>query len=63
MRDIKSELQKELGDLSAKVNNLDGFIGGIYFDKLSIVQQSLLIVQKDAMETYQTCLYERIKNL
>lgn len=63
MRDIKSELNKELEDLLDKKMNLSAFIGTEIFNKLSSVQKSLLVVQKDSMETYATCLYERINNL
>tara|TARA_R110000851_G_C12665302_1_gene521914 strand:- start:302 stop:493 length:192 start_codon:yes stop_codon:yes gene_type:complete len=63
MRDIKSELNKELEDLLDKKMNLSAFIGTEIFNKLPTVQKSLLVVQKDSMETYATCLYERINNL
>lgn len=63
MLELKKRLNKELVELLAKKGNLEAFIGTKKYHELSEVQRSLLIVQKDAMETYASCLYQRIHNL
>lgn len=63
VRNIKAELQVELNELLDKKSKLETFIGTKVYDQLPQVQRSLLIIQKDAMETYATCLYERKENL
>ena len=63
MKDIKNILNDELRELLKRKNNLAAFIGTEPFYDLSQGQRSLLIVQRDAMETYATCLYERTLNL
>lgn len=62
-RNIKLELQKELDELLDKKNKLENFIGSIPYHNLPPIQRSLLVIQKDAMETYATCLYERKESL
>lgn len=60
---IEQKLANEFKELQAKIMNLDGFIGCVDYDELNDVQQTLLIAQLKAMETYASILEMRINHL
>lgn len=60
---IEQKLANEFKELQAKIMNLDGFIGCVDYDELNDVQQTLLIAQLKAMETYASILEMRIHHL
>lgn len=63
MDEFKIRLKKEFEELKDKISKLESFINSKKIDTVIQIQKSLLIVQLDAMQTYATCLYERINNL
>jgi hypothetical protein len=60
---IEQKLANEFKELQAKIMNLHGFIGCVDYDELNDVQQTLLIAQLKAMETYASILEMRIHHL
>ena len=58
--DARKRVEAELGDVSARIKALGAFLYSQSFNALSDVQRSLLIVQKDAMETYRSVLLQRL---
>jgi len=52
----------ELIEIEEKIENLENIFGTEKFNELSLIQKTLLIVQKNAMETYASCLNERLNN-
>jgi hypothetical protein len=56
------KVSNELIELEEKIEYLENIFGTEKFHELSSIQKTLLIVQKDAMETYATCLNERLNN-
>ena len=58
----RKKVANEYIKLSEKIENPENFFGTAKFNALSDTQKVLLIVQKDAMETYATCLNERLNN-
>ena len=62
--DFKERLEIERYELQDKLKNLQNFIArNEKFHELSEIQQSLLVVQSKAMDTYYQCLVRRINNL
>jgi hypothetical protein len=53
-------LLKERNELEDRSKKLEAFINGEKFATIETIQQSLLVVQLQAMKTYLRCLYERI---
>lgn len=60
---FKEKLQKEFEELQEKKSKLESFVNSDKINTVTSIQKSLLIVQLDAMNTYATCLYERLQNL
>lgn len=54
-------LKKEQLDLQSKIAKLGDFLTSNNFDKIPELQQSLLLVQLKAMETYNKCLVQRMR--
>lgn len=64
MEDFKSRLKKEFNELLEKTHKLDSFIEtNKDFMKLSDIDRSLLVVQKDIMSSYLGVLTERLRLL
>lgn len=63
MEDFHVRLLQELNDLLAKKTKLHEFLISEKVKNLKHIQQSLLWVQLTAMDTYATCLQERINDL
>lgn len=63
IKEIKNKLEVELDELDTKIFNLEKFLSGDYLNTLPQIQISLLIIQRDAMVTYRTCLDQRINTL
>jgi len=61
MSSVKERLQVEYSDLGNKIELLENFIGSEKFENVSPVQQTLLIIQLDAMKTYRQVLSHRIQ--
>lgn len=60
---FKDRLQKEFEELQEKKSKLESFVNSNKINTVTPIQKSLLVVQLDAMNTYATCLYERLQNL
>lgn len=60
---FKERLQKEFEELQERKSKLESFVNSDKINTVTPIQKSLLIVQLDAMNTYTTCLYERLQNL
>lgn len=60
MSDFKERLLIEIKELVEKKDKLHDFIGSKSYNELSSTQKALLSVQHDAMQTYVTCLGERL---
>jgi hypothetical protein len=56
------KVSDEIIELEEKIENLENIFGTEKFNELSLIQKTLLIVQKNAMETYASCLNERLNN-
>lgn len=63
MSDFKQRLKQEKEELQEKLHKLESFLGTEAFHKVEKIQQTLLLVQASAMETYLRCLHERLENL
>lgn len=63
MSDFKTRLQAEQSELQEKLEKLYSFIATENFEKIEDVQQALLKTQSQAMETYLTCLDQRLVRL
>lgn len=61
--DFKQRLTEEFESLIEKRAKLENFVHSKHLDEVTPIQRSLLIIQLDAMNTYATCLDERLKNL
>mgnify|MGYP001558673993 CR=1 FL=1 len=61
--DYKERLKQEFEELEERISRLAIFIHSKKLDEVTPIQRSLLIVQIEAMQTYSTCLHERINNL
>lgn len=60
MSDFKTRLLEEKQQLDERAGKLHAFINGSKFNTISLIQQSLLKVQYQAMITYGMCLDERV---
>lgn len=60
---FKDRLLAEQKELLERSSKLGGFIHTAKYQELPEVQQALLIVQLNAMVTYNSCLEQRIKYL
>jgi hypothetical protein len=60
MSDFKTRLFDEKRQLTERIVKLDSFIKTDNFLTIDTIQQSLLRVQLQAMETYAECLGQRI---
>ena len=56
-------MEVEIEDLENNMTKLNEFILSERFKFVEKDQQSLLLVQRDAMQTYMTCLTQRLLNL
>lgn len=63
MSDFKTRLEEESKELSEKLQKLTLFIMSDNFNSLEEMQQSLLLIQSQSMQTYSLCLIERLKLL
>lgn len=63
MDDFKVRLEQEQKELSEKISKLSIFIAKDSFYDIPKIQQSLLVVQLDAMKTYHQVLIQRLENL
>lgn len=63
MSNFKERLTEEHIALTEKINKLEDFILDEKFKTIDPIQQSLLKVQFQSMQTYNQCLIERIASL
>lgn len=63
MESFIKRLHDERDELNNRIDKLSKFIKTDKYLSLPIVQQSLLIVQLNAMQTYQECLWQRLLNM
>lgn len=56
-------LVKEQKELAIKIDKLSTFMRSDNFETMGSTQQSLLITQYKAMETYNSCLEMRIRDI
>ena len=63
MSDFKTRLVEEQAQLEEKISKIDDFIMSKKADEIDQVQKSLLIIQADAMSTYNEILKARIELL
>jgi len=63
MPDFLTRLIEEKDQLEGRHTKLQSFIKGDKFDKLSMENQHLLLIQASAMHTYLVCLISRISTL
>ena len=63
MSDFKTRLVEEQAQLEEKISKIDDFIMSKKADEIDPVQKSLLIIQADAMSTYNEILKARIELL
>lgn len=63
MSDFKTRLIEEQAELEEKISKIDDFIMSKKADEIDPVQKSLLIIQADAMSTYNEILKARIELL
>ena len=63
MSDFKTRLIEEQAQLEEKISKIDDFIMSKKADEIDQVQKSLLIIQADAMSTYNEILKARIELL
>ena len=63
MSDFKTRLIEEQAQLEEKISKIDDFIMSKKADEIDPVQKSLLIIQADAMSTYNEILKARIELL
>lgn len=59
--DVLLRLKMEKVDLSQKLQRLNAFLNSPSYLEIDPVQQKLLVVQLSAMQTYNACVYMRIK--
>jgi hypothetical protein len=62
MKPYQTAVIAEKAELDMKRERLDAFIESNEFDSLSYMDQSLLVVQADAMSLYSGVLTQRIQN-
>lgn len=62
MKPYQTRVIAEKAELDMKRERLDAFIESNEFDTLSYMDQSLLVVQADAMSLYSGVLTQRIQN-
>lgn len=60
---FKDRLVLEHNDLEEKLNKLDDFLLSEKVVSLEPVQRTLLLIQATSMNTYLTCLKERLSRL
>jgi hypothetical protein len=63
MSDFKTRLETEQKELLEKIEKLDEFLNKGDIVNITTDQLSLLRIQLKAMDTYNTCLIERIVRL
>lgn len=63
MSNFLERLEKEDENLSNKIDRLVEFMNSSKFDDLDPFQQSVLMIQLQAMRTYSECLNQRLLEL
>ena len=62
-KDFIKRLEDEEDELNDKLIKLDSFMNSSGFTNIPYIQQTLLIIQLDAMRTYLTVLNARLDDL
>ena len=63
MNDFKTSLVEEQAQLEKKLNKLNNFNQSKKVNEINPVQKELLLVQAEAMYTYNECLKARLARL
>lgn len=63
MEEFYGRLLVERTELTERIKKLESFFSTAAFARLNDIQSALLLVQLQAMKTYEQCLHERIADL